>query len=181
MNREEAATVVQSHDRIDVGMIKNVAPQRGRTGIDHHPRRQYQADAAAWPRELQRALQEQLVAVDVRAAFHAVDPGFSREVGDLARFNPTTGTDVGVATVAADHVPRRVADHGVETRVRLRLALVIHGGDSSYRDYEKLWGLTDYTQAFKVPLMKRLLSASADLPTDSIDRARPAAAARRSG
>lgn len=41
------------------------------------------------------------------------------------------------------------------------LALVIHGGNSSYHDYEKLWGLTDDTQAFKVPLMKRLLSASA--------------------
>jgi predicted TIM-barrel fold metal-dependent hydrolase len=40
------------------------------------------------------------------------------------------------------------------------LALVIHGGDSSYKAYENLWGLTEDTQSFKVPILKRLLSAS---------------------
>jgi predicted TIM-barrel fold metal-dependent hydrolase len=42
----------------------------------------------------------------------------------------------------------------------LGLTLVIHGGDSSYKDYENLWGLSEDTQAFKVPLLKRLLSAN---------------------
>jgi predicted TIM-barrel fold metal-dependent hydrolase len=40
------------------------------------------------------------------------------------------------------------------------LTLAFHGGDSSYKDYEFLWGLTEDMQSFKVPLLKRLLSAS---------------------
>jgi predicted TIM-barrel fold metal-dependent hydrolase len=41
------------------------------------------------------------------------------------------------------------------------LALVFHGSEASYKDYEKLWGLTDDSEVFKMPLLKRLLSASA--------------------
>jgi predicted TIM-barrel fold metal-dependent hydrolase len=40
------------------------------------------------------------------------------------------------------------------------IALAIHGGDSSYRPYERLWGLTGETEAFRVGALKRLLSAS---------------------
>jgi predicted TIM-barrel fold metal-dependent hydrolase len=40
------------------------------------------------------------------------------------------------------------------------ITLVIHGGDSSYAAYEQLWGLSGETEAFRVPALKRLLSAS---------------------
>jgi predicted TIM-barrel fold metal-dependent hydrolase len=40
------------------------------------------------------------------------------------------------------------------------ITLVVHGGDCSYGDYERMWGLAGQTEAFKVPPMRRLLSAS---------------------
>ena len=40
------------------------------------------------------------------------------------------------------------------------ITLVIHGGDSSYAAYEQLWGLSGETESFRIPPLKRLLSAS---------------------
>ena len=40
------------------------------------------------------------------------------------------------------------------------ITLLIHGGDSSYAVYEQFWGLRGETEAFRIPLLKRLLSAS---------------------
>jgi predicted TIM-barrel fold metal-dependent hydrolase len=40
------------------------------------------------------------------------------------------------------------------------VTLVVHGGDSSYAAYEQLWGLSGETESFRVPPLKRLLSAS---------------------
>lgn len=40
------------------------------------------------------------------------------------------------------------------------ITLVIHGGDSSYTAYERMWGLTGETEAFRVPPLRRLLSAT---------------------
>jgi predicted TIM-barrel fold metal-dependent hydrolase len=40
------------------------------------------------------------------------------------------------------------------------VSLVLHSGDAGYGDYEALWGLTDDMQAFKVPTLKKLLSAN---------------------
>jgi predicted TIM-barrel fold metal-dependent hydrolase len=40
------------------------------------------------------------------------------------------------------------------------VTLVIHGGDSSYAAYEQIWGLTGETESFRIPPLKRLLSAS---------------------
>jgi predicted TIM-barrel fold metal-dependent hydrolase len=41
-----------------------------------------------------------------------------------------------------------------------RITLVLHSGDSSYRAYEELWGLGEEMQAFRIPTLKRLLSAN---------------------
>lgn len=46
----------------------------------------------------------------------------------------------------------RLAEAGV--------TLVIHGGDSSYAAYRQLWGLSGETEAFRSPVLTRLLSAS---------------------
>jgi predicted TIM-barrel fold metal-dependent hydrolase len=40
------------------------------------------------------------------------------------------------------------------------LTLLFHGGDSSYDAYEEMWGLTGSLEAFRIPTLKRLLSAS---------------------
>jgi predicted TIM-barrel fold metal-dependent hydrolase len=40
------------------------------------------------------------------------------------------------------------------------ITLLVHGGDSSYGAYEQLWGLAGDTEAFRTPVLKRLLSAS---------------------
>lgn len=40
------------------------------------------------------------------------------------------------------------------------ITLVVHGGDSSYGDYERLWGLSGEVESFRMPTLKRMLSAS---------------------
>jgi predicted TIM-barrel fold metal-dependent hydrolase len=40
------------------------------------------------------------------------------------------------------------------------VTLVIHGGDSSYATYERMWGLSGEVEAFRTGPLKRLLSAS---------------------
>jgi predicted TIM-barrel fold metal-dependent hydrolase len=40
------------------------------------------------------------------------------------------------------------------------ITLVVHGGDSSYAAYEQLWGLSGEVESFRIPALKRLLSAS---------------------
>jgi predicted TIM-barrel fold metal-dependent hydrolase len=40
------------------------------------------------------------------------------------------------------------------------VTLVIHGGDSGYAPYEQIWGLSGETESFRIPPLKRLLSAS---------------------
>lgn len=47
----------------------------------------------------------------------------------------------------------RLAEAGV--------TLVIHGGDSGYVDYERIWGMSGEVEAFRQPTLRRLLSASA--------------------
>jgi predicted TIM-barrel fold metal-dependent hydrolase len=40
------------------------------------------------------------------------------------------------------------------------VTLVVHGGDSGYAPYQQLWGLAGETEAFRHPVLTRLLSAS---------------------
>jgi len=40
------------------------------------------------------------------------------------------------------------------------VTLVVHGGDSGYAPYQQLWGLDGETEAFRHPVLGRLLSAS---------------------
>jgi predicted TIM-barrel fold metal-dependent hydrolase len=40
------------------------------------------------------------------------------------------------------------------------ITLAIHGGDAGYGTYEQLWGLSGETESFRIPPLKRLLSAS---------------------
>ena len=40
------------------------------------------------------------------------------------------------------------------------ITVLIHGGDSSYAVYEQLWGLSGELESFRIPLLKRLLSAN---------------------
>ncbi|GMU80022.1 MAG: amidohydrolase [Acidimicrobiia bacterium] len=40
------------------------------------------------------------------------------------------------------------------------IPVLVHGGDSSYQAYEQMWGLGGETEAFRIPVLKRLLSAT---------------------
>jgi len=53
---------------------------------------------------------------------------------------------------AHDRFWSRLNDAGV--------TLAVHGGDSGYADYERIWGLTGEVESFRQPTLKRLLSAS---------------------
>ena len=40
------------------------------------------------------------------------------------------------------------------------VTVVVHGGDSSYSAYERIWGLSGEVESFRIPVLKRMLSAS---------------------
>lgn len=40
------------------------------------------------------------------------------------------------------------------------VTLAVHGGDAGYARYEQIWGLTGETESFRIPALKKLLSAS---------------------
>jgi predicted TIM-barrel fold metal-dependent hydrolase len=66
-----------------------------------------------------------------------------------------------VAGAAARRTPGDPAHDAFWARLNeAGITLLIHGGDSSYAAYEQLWGLSGETESFRLPPLKRLLSAS---------------------
>ena len=123
VDREDAAPVVEAGQRVDVSVIEQEPPQWSGAGICGDARWQNQADAAAASHQLKRSLDEQLVAVDVSPRVDRVDACAAHELGEQAGIAPPRISDGIDAAVAAHHVPRRVADDGVESRVRSRAAV----------------------------------------------------------
>ena len=105
--------------------IEDVAPERSGAGVADESRRQHQTDAAAGSNELKGALDEELIEIGVRGALDTVDAGLANEVSETTGVHFPTGSSRLVAAVAADHVPRRVADHRVEPRSRPGLAALV--------------------------------------------------------
>jgi predicted TIM-barrel fold metal-dependent hydrolase len=63
--------------------------------------------------------------------------------------------------VAGRRTPGDRAHHAFWARLnQAGITRVVHGGDSSYAAYEQLWGLSGEVESFRVPMLKRLLSAS---------------------
>ena len=87
--------------------------------------RQYEADSPSRACQLQRALDEQLIAVDMRSAFNPIYARLANEIGDTARMKPSAGPHVCHAAVTAQHVPRGIANHGVKARSRELVALLV--------------------------------------------------------
>src|SRR6185295_1449636 len=79
-------------------------------------------EAAARPRQRDRSLDEQLVTVRVSVGLRRVDAGVACEADDLRDGRSRARPRVGFTGVGADHVPRRVADDGVEAGPRPPLA-----------------------------------------------------------
>src|SRR5688572_1401111 len=117
MDREDSPTIVEPGDLVDVRPLEQVTPERCGAGVAGDARREDEADPSTSPHELQRTFDEQLVAVGVGAALHAVDARFADEVSQPLRVEPPIPTYAILAAVATHHVPRRVADDGVEPRI----------------------------------------------------------------
>ena len=83
-------------------------PQRRAPVIGREAGRQDDAHTAAGADERERTLQKQLVQIGVPVALEAVDAGRSRE-GRQSGCRRSAG-----AASAAEHLPRRVAQHGIE-------------------------------------------------------------------
>ena len=67
MNGEDAAAIVEADPGVDRGAVEEVSTQRRAAVIGGDARRQDQPDAAAVSRQLQRAVEEQLIAVGMSA------------------------------------------------------------------------------------------------------------------
>jgi len=93
--------------------------------------------------------------VDVDWAVEELEYALAQNVGVvLMRPGPVFGFDRRRTPGDPAHDPfwARLDEAGV--------TLVIHGGDSSYGAYEQLWGLSGEIESFRIPPLKRLLSAS---------------------
>ena len=75
---------------------------------------QDQADATSSPNELQRAFDEQLIAIGVRPALNAIHPCVASELGQPLRRRSSVSPSIHVAAVATHHVPWRIAHDRVE-------------------------------------------------------------------
>jgi predicted TIM-barrel fold metal-dependent hydrolase len=93
--------------------------------------------------------------IDVDWALAELEYALERNVGVVLMRPASVRTATGRRSPGAvehDAFWARLNESGV--------TLVIHGGDCSYGDYERLWGLSGELESFKVPAIKRLLSAS---------------------
>jgi len=115
MDGEDRAPVVHAGDRVHAGAIKKVAPECSAAGIGGDAGGQNQSEAAARSQQLQRTLDEQLIPVGVSTAVDHVDTGLAEEPHGVAGLLLPPAAGVSDPAVAPDHVPRGVADDGVES------------------------------------------------------------------
>ncbi len=125
MDREDAVPIVEARDRVHVGAVEQVTAKAGRASVGDDARREHEADPSTPSRQLQRSFEEQLVAIDVRASLDVVDAGFSHEISEAPRLGSAAPAQLRLAAVTAHHVPRRIADHGVETGIRQRCPVLV--------------------------------------------------------
>ena len=115
MNREDGVAIVEPGDLLDVGPVEEKPAQRRCAGVADDPRWQDQPDSSTRSHELQRPFDKQLVPVGMRPGFDGVDAGCADEIRQAASIGPPIATGLLFSAVAANHVPRRVADDGVES------------------------------------------------------------------
>ena len=96
-------------------------------------RRQHEAYPPAPAGEPNRALGKQLVAVRVAAGLRPIDAGVAREAQDSPRLDPRGGASIRRAGIRTNHVPRRITDHGVESRLRQSLSALV---EECFREFE---------------------------------------------
>jgi hypothetical protein len=77
------------------------------------------------PCQLKRALNEQLVAVEMCLVLDVVDAGLAYEVRKPLRVQLSISSNIRLAAVSAEHVPGRIADDGVEPRDLKRVASLV--------------------------------------------------------
>ncbi len=128
MNRKHAAVVVEAHDRIHVAARQQPSPQRSAAAIRAKTRREDEADAPAVAREIDGALDEQLIAVGVPVRLGAVAARLAGELHERRQVGPRPRSRRRGPHIRAHHVPRWVADHGVETGIVAAPAVRVEEG-----------------------------------------------------
>ena len=120
MNGEDRQPVVEARDVVHLGAIEQMPPQWCGAGIADEARRDDEADSPAGPDQLKGSFDEELIQVQVRAAFDLVNARLADEVRHLPRIDASASLGLVDAAVTTDHVPRRVADDRVEARRTMR-------------------------------------------------------------
>jgi hypothetical protein len=130
---EDGRAVVEARDGVDFGVVEQVPTASGRAGIVHETGRHHETDAAVGPCELQRALDKELIPVDVGLRGHAINAGLADEAGQLAGELLAGPAHVIRSAVAFDHVPGGIANHGIESRT---IGGGTPGAGEHFRKYE---------------------------------------------
>src|SRR5689334_17966221 len=102
-----------------------MAAERRTSAVGCGARRQHESETAASSDKLQRAFDEQLVSVHVGTRLDTVNAGLTDEGGHRFRVITPCRSGGCLTAVAANHVPRRVADDGIEAWCRQWFALGI--------------------------------------------------------
>src|SRR5439155_14680926 len=87
--------------------------------VDRKSPRQHQAQPAAVSSQRERAFQEWLIEIDMSPIARWIRAGLTNESEQV-----TIPSGPFRSGVAAQHFPRGVPDHGIETRTRFRLAIL---------------------------------------------------------
>ena len=91
MDGEDREAVVESRDLVHLGAIEQMPSQWCSASIAREARWDHETDSAARPDKLKRALDEELIQIQVRAALDLVDAGLANEVSQLPRVDASAG------------------------------------------------------------------------------------------
>ncbi len=124
MNREDSRAIVDGDEGIDVAGRENHPAQRRAAGICNKPGGQHEAEAAPRARQRGRAFDEKLIPVRMAGGLRRIDAGVACKADDGGDRCSGFVASIGWA-VGAHHVPRWVADDGIESRPRQALSVLV--------------------------------------------------------
>ena len=122
MDRKQTLAVLEAVEGVHQCPIEERPAQRRAAMIGGEATGQDQPEPAARPDQRQRALDEELIQVDVTVALQPIDAGASCEVGDAGSRQPRVNARARGTVVSPEHLPGRVADDRVEPGSRQRPA-----------------------------------------------------------
>ncbi len=125
MHGKDALPILERDEGVDGAPLDQPPAQAGAAMIQSQADRQHEAESTARSHQRERAFQEELIAIGMTASLGAIDARGMDETGE-PRGNRSCAFTIGAqAGVAAHHVPRRIAQDGIEATVIARPPVLV--------------------------------------------------------